>query len=809
MAITGPLVLPVDIVLVPVDDLPAHIREQLEYEDDDYVITRPHSRTPSRIIDLQTAELLKQFYTPKTIVQAVINYSRAKKLDPEQTLDTAFPMLRSFVASRLLVPTDSEEAHQISPTLKVGASIAGFKVLQCMQIFEDTELYQIKGGHGELAALKMLRQGCGSEPLHMLEQEIVILECLDGTVNPTLLETGAFEGRRYLIIEWCPGSDAFVATEELRRQPEVHKRKKLLELCCAILEAYSHLHAQGVIHADIHPRNILVASDGTVKIVDYGHARRESFASEGEILRRGGIDYFFEPEYAQAVLAGMPPPQANILGEQYSLAALLYFLFTGAHYLDFPLQKQVVLQQIVEERPLPFSRRGAFPWPDVEKLLAQALSKNPAGRFSTVHEFALRLKQVVPDEQGEALMVMHAARADAKAAEELLNGVLRRVGYSGPLLASKWTIAPTSSVYYGTAGIAYALYRIACAHGDAALLSLADVWATKAKRNIESSEAFYNNAMDLTPQTVGHISPYHTASGVHCVQALISQAMDDIVLQRAAIDAFVATSKVPCQNLDLVLGRSGTLLISSLLLDKAADSPLLNRSSLLELGNSLLQGIWDEINTFAPIQECREITHLGMAHGWAGILYATLCWCQSSGGALPKAIKERLAQLAACAESKGRGVRWQWNIQQHGRKHKGNYMPGWCNGSAGFIYLWTLAHQEFGDEEYLSLAEKAAWDTWEDADNIGSLCCGLAGRAYGLLNLYRYSGERDWLCRAKELAYRAAASQESLGSHTIAPYKVLDARSNSLYKGEIGVAVLVAELFHPEESCMPFFEREG
>ena len=808
MAITDPLILPVDIVLVPVDDLPAHVREQLDYENGDHVITRPHSRTPSRIIDLQTAELLKQFHTPKTIVQAVIDYSRAKKLDPEQTLDTAFLMLRSFMISRLLVPADSEEARQISPSLEVGMQIAGFEVLRCIQVLEDTELYQVKSSNGELAALKILRRGCGNESLHMLEQEIAILECLDGRVNPALLETGTSEGRRYLIIEWCPGNDAFVATEELRH-PDVHKRKKLLKLCCTILEAYSHLHAQGVIHADIHPRNVLVASNGAVKIVDYGLAHREGTASEGEIPRREGLGYFFEPEYALAVLAGIQPPQASMLGEQYSLAALLYFLFTGAHYLDFSLQKQVVLQQIAEESPLPFVRRGAVPWPDVEKLLAQALSKHVTGRFPSVHEFAHRLKQVVLGERDEPLMGMNAVGADAKAAEELLNGLLQRVGYSGPLLASPLTVAPTSSVYYGIAGIAYALYRIACVRGDAALLSLADVWATKAKRNIESSEAFYSSVMNLTSQTVGHISPYHTASGVHCVQALISQAMDDIVMQRSAIEAFVATSKAPCQNLDLVLGRSGTLLISSLLLDKAADSALLNRSSLLELGNRMLQGIWDEINAFAPIQECSEITHLGMAHGWAGFLYATLCWCQSSGSALPKAFKERLAQLAVCAESKGHGARWQWNIQQHGRKRESNYMPGWCNGSAGFIHLWTLAHQEFGDEEYLALAEKAAWNAWEEADNIGNLCCGLAGRAYGLLNLYRYSGERDWLSHAKELAYRAAVSQDFPGLYATAPYKALDARSNSLYKGEIGVAVLVAELSRPEESCMPFFEREG
>jgi len=566
-------------------------------------------------------------------------------------------------------------------------------------------------------------------------------------------------------------------------------------LSCAILEAYSRLHAQGVIHSDVHPRNLLVDTDGSVKIIDYGLARLEDAEGKLDNAHRGGVGFFFEPEYAKAHLANRRPPRSSFSGEQYALASLLYLLFTGTHYLDFSLEKNEMLRQIAEDTPLPFSQRGVRPWPGVEVVLARALSKDSSDRFTSVSEFARRLGEVpIPDEQEDGPLVSRATTGiGSAAAEDLLGDVLQRVGPSGTLLSSGVPSAPTCSINFGAAGIAYALYRIACVRSDAALLSLADLWSNKALRDSESSAAFYNPDMELTPETVGYVSPYHTASGVHAGRALVSHAMGDSVSHQEAIEAFVSASQTPCDNLDLTLGRSGVLLTCSLLLDTAPDNEALRR-----FGATVLRSVWDQVNTFAPVQECAQLSYLGIAHGWAGVLYATMRWCESSKRTLPGPFEERLEQLAECAEPMGRGVRWRVINQERDREHGGDYMTGWCHGSAGHVFLWTLAHRMLAEEAYLKLAEGAAWNAWELPTTLGSLCCGLAGQAYGLLNLYKHTGEGEWVFRALELANRAPFGLE--GAHFPA---------DSLYKGKLGVGVLAAELSRPEVSCMPLFEEEG
>jgi serine/threonine-protein kinase len=805
MPITDPMILPADVLLVPVSELPAAVREQIVAEEGDYALTRPHSRTPSRIVDAQAAELLKEFRQPITIVQAVIRYSRGKQSDPEQALEDAFPLLERLAQAHLLVAADSVEASQIRPSLDPGDSFAGTEVLRCVQVLEDTELYQVKTETGQSAALKILRPNAGPSVARMFEREAAILERLDHKVTPKLLGKCFDDDGRYLIMEWCSGIDCASAAQRLRRSGGA-ARDELLGLCGAILDAYAHLHSQRVIHSDIHPRNVLVEA-AVIKIIDFGLARVSGIESEFRRAERGGIGFFFEPEYAKAAKDRRTPPASSFPGEQYSLAALIYLLVTGNHYVDFSPEKSEMFRQILEDAPLEFIRRRVEAWPELEQVLAKALDKNPSARYGSVAELAEQVKSVavpvvrVADDQG-------AERSTFPAAQRTLREMLARLAAGAQLFESGVPTAPKVSVTFGAAGIALGLYRIACAREDPRLLALADLWATRAARDINRDDAFYNEQLEVTPEVVGSVSPYHTASGVHLVQGLIGQAMGDVVSQQGAVDRFVAAvSGTPCDNLDLTLGRSGTLLGAALLLAAVAGNSYVNTTALEEFGNRALQELWQQIAGFAPIRECRQISYSGIAHGWAGILYAVMRWCRSSGTAVPDGVLERLEQLAALARHSGRRAQWKWRIRGHRSETGGTYLPGWCNGSAGFVHLWLLAHEIFGKETYADLAEKAGFDEWESESQLGSLCCGLAGQAYASLSLYRRTSDKQWLRRAESQAQQAALVMAALPNDNGG--QSLVSQAESLYKGQLGVAVLAAELECPEFATMPFFEKEA
>ncbi len=384
-------------------------------------------------------------------------------------------------------------------------------------------------------------------------------------------------------------------------------------------------------------------------------------------------------------------------------------------------------------------------------------------------------------------VLVPAGSTETASAEALLARVLDRLAPDGPLFRDGLPLPPRASVSHGAAGIACGLHRIALARGDAALLRAADLWAAKAAA--ETGEgAFHRPGSGLVPETLGRVSPYHTASGIHAVRAMIARAAGDSASLRRELDAFVPLAGGSCPNPDLTLGRSGSLLAAALLLD-LLDEP---SPELGSLGDSLLAGLWAELDGLPPVVDCAGRPNLGMAHGWAGCLYASLRWCRAAGRPLPASLPGRLAELADQAQAQGRSLRWRW--YDEGGRDIGT-IAGWCNGSAGFVFLWSLAHRMLGSERYLVLAEGAAWDAWEAPGDNGTLCCGLAGRAYALLHLHRQDRGGGWLPRARELADRAAAVIERTAG-----------TPDSLYKGALGVAVLAADLARPAGAAFPFFE---
>lgn len=771
MNITEPMVLRRDVVLIPVGDLSADVRDKIDYDEGDYTISRRHGRSASQIIDGETAALLQLFKEPRTIVDAVILNSRALEKDPETWLDELLPHLGTFLHNGVLVSADAPD-EEVEQTIENGKSAGAWSVVHLVSIIEDSEIYRVKNGDAE-GALKLARAAVPFER-SILANEAAVLERIGGAPAPRLLDQGMHDENPYLVMEWCTGPDAGTAASQRR-----HDRARLLASACAIADAYVALHERGILHGDVHPRNVVINDDGVVRLIDFGLGR---VADDPVRVQRGGMYYFYEPELLAAEKTGHSLP-TTFAGEQYSIAAMLFLLLAGNHYLDFRLERAEMIRQVLEDPPLPFAKRGVPPWPEVEAILVRALDKDPGKRFTSTRELATALRTVHDAALAEALVTPVSDEAVA-----LLEERLRLFSRGGELFEAGFTVAPKASINYGCAGAAVGLLRIAEVRSDPALLALADVWKSRAYRELGSPEAYYNAEIELDPKTLGQITPYHTESGIHAAAALIANARGDLNALGIALERFLTAASLPCDELDLTLGRSGTLIGATILLEACRDTVPVDR--LITFGNETLAEIWRLLDERPPIAQNSGGAYLGTAHGWSGYLYAAMRWSAASGTALPESLPRRLDELAALRVRRGSAS--YWRRQTDGHPH--DILSGWCNGSAGHVFTWTAAHTALGDERWLRLAEETARHTAEEPMYTADLCCGSAGRAYALLNLYKHTGAAEWLSHARRLANHAASVREE------AP------RTNSLWKGELGVAVLIADLESPENAQMPFFE---
>jgi eukaryotic-like serine/threonine-protein kinase len=786
MSIADPMLLPSDVELVPVETLPPELLAQVEHKPGDHALTRPRSRTPSIIVDAGTAKLLESFRVPTRIVDAVLAYAANEERDARETLDRSYPILRGLLEDGLLVSADSPFGRPIEQGLREGDRVGRFTISRLANLMIDTELYIATGDDREPVALKVSRSATDERMRRLIAREAEMLRLLDGTVTPSLLEVSEFDDRPYLATSWLSGIDLESAARDVRRLGVVAGPRALLELGGRVIDAYARLHAQGVLHGDVHPSNLLVGPDGAVSIIDFGLAAPIDARSR----ERGGVDFFLEPEAASERAHRLPSP-LTAEGEQYAVAAIVYFALTGAHTHNFSLEPTEMLRQLSTDPVLPFSTHGVADVRHVEGVLGRALAKAPTERFADVTAFLRAFQQASRADLGEDRKPSPEPNGQLS---ELMADVLARVAPSGPLLDGSLE-APTATVNLGAAGIAYAVLRIAMARNDPRLLALADIWSARAVSAIGTKIGFENEALEITPDRFGSAGIHHSAAGVFVVDATVAAARGDELTQSARIAGFIDSAGIPRES-DVSFGKAGALIGAAMLVDGAP--PIEVRSQLIEHGDRLATALVGDLARFSHVAHdpasADPLYAVGAAHGWAGMLFALLRWAECTGTAPPIDLEPLLSELASLATPLGRGVYWP---QRVGMPDDPSLAATWCNGAAGHVPLWLLAADRCGNPQYRRLAAASAWTAYDMPDGPGDLCCGLAGRAYGLLAIYRSSGSEEWLVRARDLAERAV---QTIRAHAL--------RRDSLYKGELGVAVLAADLSDPGNAAMPFFHRE-
>jgi serine/threonine-protein kinase len=201
-------------------------------------------------------------------------------------------------------------------------------------------------------------------------------------------EVGEAGGMIYLAMELVAGPTA----GELVRRSGPLGVPTAVRIACQLLAALGHAHARGFVHRDVKPGNLLIGGakgKRVVKLADFGLARAydasqlSGLTMQGEV---GGTPAFMAPEQVTHYREVKPS------ADQYSAAATLYHLLTGANPHDLPgdVGRQLVL--IITAPPVPVRQRR----PDLPAGLAtavdRALSREPEHRFPDVAAFRKALR---------------------------------------------------------------------------------------------------------------------------------------------------------------------------------------------------------------------------------------------------------------------------------------------------------------------------------------------------------------------------------------------------------------------------------
>ena len=271
-----------------------------------------------------------------------------------------------------------------------------------------------------LVAIKMMTGGYASTPEH-LKRFFREAQSTGGLRHPnivTIFELGDYDGNPYLVMEYLEGESLESIIKSRRPISLVEKLSIMMEVCHGL----GYAHGRGIVHRDIKPGNIMVSSQGTAKIIDFGiaHIEDKNVTLAGQIM--GSVGY-------------MSPEQVNgraidLRSDIFSTGVVLYQLCTHAMPFDGQSTASTLLK-ILHDPPPPLKNFLTVYPPELETVVLRALAKDREERFQSADAFALDLAQlhgqlkqdIISSYLQEATLLI--AKADLHQAREQLLQVLK------------------------------------------------------------------------------------------------------------------------------------------------------------------------------------------------------------------------------------------------------------------------------------------------------------------------------------------------------------------------------------------------
>ncbi len=194
-----------------------------------------------------------------------------------------------------------------------------------------------------------------------------------------IYDVGSENGIYYIVMEYVEG----ITLKEYIQKKGKLSYKETLSIAIQVSRGIQAAHEKGIIHRDIKPQNIIISTDGKVKVTDFGIARAASTNTiHSDVM---GSVHYASPEQARN---GYVSDKSDI----YSLGIVMYEMVTGKVPFDGDSTVQIAIQHLQDEMVSPRAYAQNLPV-SLEKIILKCTQKNPDRRYENIEELLIDLRR--------------------------------------------------------------------------------------------------------------------------------------------------------------------------------------------------------------------------------------------------------------------------------------------------------------------------------------------------------------------------------------------------------------------------------
>ncbi len=276
----------------------------------------------------------------------------------------------------------------VKARLNIGTVIDGFTIDALTHTGGMAHLWSVtRAADGAQFLMKTPVVYEGEDPAAIVsfEMEQMIMPRLKGPHVPRHIANGDFAVQPFIVMEKLSGETLLPQLKNLPLPVE-----KVAELGARIADALVALHAQGVVHLDLKPSNIMFRPTGEAVLVDYGlaHHRELPDLLQEEFRLPYGTAPYMAPEQVMGIRSD---PRSDI----FSLGCLLYFFVTGIRPFGDPLKLKGLKQRLWRDPVPPRKLNSAVP-PWFQEIVLRCLEVKAGRRYPTAAQLAHDLRH--PDQ---------------------------------------------------------------------------------------------------------------------------------------------------------------------------------------------------------------------------------------------------------------------------------------------------------------------------------------------------------------------------------------------------------------------------